>query len=217
MIQIDDAGSGSLVGGTYIGVMRIETGEYYNDLIPIKLYNEYNFRKKLYLDYTVRIVKEAFRALDVSKDEEIFVCQGYMFDEVRKYFLDKRYKFTSSKIGNPLQFVIEKSFQDYAVSLGLPGDFIKYTRYPFHFHRLLRWVYADYGSRSKLCKTGWKSWRKYGHLSITTYSDYIYSSNYYCLKCGNKIEGFSPVKVIKYDSNALNIIYLHKSCPQISQ
>lgn len=213
MIQIDDAGSGSLIGGTYIGILRIETSQYYGDIIPITLYGEENFKKKYYLQYACTIVCDAFDALDVKHGEEIQICRGYMFDEVRKYLNDNGYNYTSTSIGDPLQSIVEKSFEDYSISLGLYPDFVKYTRYPFHFHRLLRWVYADYNNRQKICKTGWKSWKKYGHLHLTTYTDYVYSSNYYCLKCGKKIDNFSPVKVIKYVSNAPNIIYLHRACP----
>jgi len=213
LIQIDDAGSGSLVGGTYIGVLRKDSMEYYCDVIPIKLYTEENFKRKLYLQYTTNIIKKAFKTLNVSSDELITICQGYMFDDARKYLYEHNYSYTDAKIGEPLQSIIEKSFEDYVVTLGLPRDFIKFTKYPFHFHRLLRWVYANYNTRAKLCKTGWKSWQKYSQLKLDTYTDFIYNDNYYCLRCGKKIPKFSPVKVIRFNSNRPNILYLHKSCP----
>lgn len=213
MIQIDDAGSGSLIGGTYIGIMRTESQEYYSELIPISLYNQKNFKTKLYLKYTTEIIKRGLKNLNVCKDELIMVCRGYMFDDVRKYFDTNNYNYISTKIEEPLQSRIEKSFEEYVVTLGLPGDFLKFTKYPLHFHRLLRWVYADYSCRSKLCKTGWKSWQKYSHLKVDAYNDYIYNENYYCLKCGKKIPKFSNVKVIKYTSNMPNVVYLHKMCP----
>jgi len=212
LIQIDDAGSGSLIGGTYIGMLRVESNEYYSELIPIKLYNEKYFKGKKYLEYTTEIVKRGLKALNIDKDELISVCRGYMFDDVVKYLRANNYNFISAKIEEPLQSRIESSFEDYIVTLGLPREFIKFTKYPFHFHRLLRWVYADYDNRSKLCKTGWKSWQKYKSLRVKTYNDIIYNNNYYCLKCGKKIERFSKVKVIEYTSNMPNIIYLHKSC-----
>lgn len=46
MIQIDDAGSGSLIGGTGIGVMRAETREYYFDIIPLPYYQPPLFPEK---------------------------------------------------------------------------------------------------------------------------------------------------------------------------
>lgn len=186
MIQIDDAGSGSLLGGTCIGIMRKETAEYYHKIIPLELYTKEYFRKKMYQDYVILIVEDAFEKLGVYKDEPVLVCRGYMFDKLKKWLADNRYSWKSTKIDDPLQTVVEKTFEDYAVSLGLPSDYIRYTRYPFHFHRLLKWVYADYEPRSRLCKTGWNSWHKYGcqqyHVNIGS----IGKSNYYCLKCGKK-------------------------------
>ena len=79
MIQIDDAGSGSFVGGTCIGVYRPETNEYYFDIIPVELYNRENISEKLYLDEVVNIVDKAFSLLNVKKSETIEICRGYMF------------------------------------------------------------------------------------------------------------------------------------------
>lgn len=212
MIQIDDAGSGSLVGGTCIGVLREETGEYYYEIIPVHLFNEDNFKNKLYIYYTTKIVKNAFKKLLVDASEEINICQGYMFEDTRKYLKRKAYDYSNLKIEEPLQSLIEKTFEEYTINLGLPRDFITYTKYPFHFHRLLKWVYADYNSRIELCKTGWKSWHKYSNIAVDTYYDKLLKSNFICLKCGRKIPDNSSVKVIKFYSNRVNYVYVHKNC-----
>lgn len=212
MIQIDDAGSGSLVGGTCIGALRKETGEYYYEIIPVHFFNEDNFKNKRYIYYTTEIVKNALKKLSVKKKEKIYICQGYMFEDARKYLGQVNYNYINSKIEEPLQSLIEKTFENYAISLGLPRDFLAYTKYPFHFHRLLKWVYADYGNRIKLCKTGWKSWRKYGNINVEVYCDKLLNSNYVCLKCGRKIPDNSTVRVIKFFSNRCNYVYIHKDC-----
>ena len=142
MIQIDDAGSGSLVGGTCIGILRKETGEYYYEILPVQLFNETNFKNKSYIYYTTNAVKNAFEKLSVKKGERIYVCQGYMFEDTRRFLVRSGYTFTNSKIEEPLQSLIEKTFENYTISLGLPRGFIAYTKYPFHFHRLLKWVYV---------------------------------------------------------------------------
>jgi hypothetical protein len=212
MIQIDDAGSGSLVGGTCIGALREETGEFYYEIIPVCLFNETNFKSKAYIYYTTTVVKNALKKLSVQKSETIQICQGYMFEDARKYLAKSNYSFCSSKIGEPLQSLIEKTFENYTISLGLPRDFITYTKYPFHFHRLLKWVFADYDNRIKLCKTGWKSWHKYSSISVETYYDKLVRSNFICLKCGEKIADNSSVKVIKFYSNRDNYVYVHRHC-----
>jgi len=212
MIQIDDAGSGSLIGGTCIAALRCETGEYYYEIIPPILFDEENFKNKNYLYYTTKIVKNALKKLNVNKDENIEICQGYMFEDARKFLKIHNYKFKCTKICDPLQSKIENTFEEYAISLGLPRDFIVYTKYPFHLKRLLKWVYADYSNRVKYCKTGWKSWNKYGSLPTETYYDRIYNNNYICLKCGKSIKPNSRVKVIKVNCDNDIKIYLHDKC-----
>ncbi|MBS3995187.1 MAG: hypothetical protein KGZ33_05275 [Alkaliphilus sp.] len=212
MIQIDDSGSGSLIGGTCIGALRKETGEYYYGIIPLENYQCQNFEEKVYLDKAVDLINLFLEQLKVSKDEKIEVCRGYMFDNLRPWLREKKYCYLNTKIGEPLQALIEKTFEKYSVELGLPQEFLSYTKYPFHFHRLLRWVYADYNNRVKLCKTGWKSWKKYGSLEIEIKETTLKKSNYKCLKCWKPIEVNSQVTMMKYISNKPNIIYLHHNC-----
>lgn len=212
MILIDDAGSGSLVGGTIIGAMRSETREFYFDTIPLKYYSPEFFSKKMYLDYVVEIVKDLLNKLKVNKNEQILICRGYMFDNLRKWLSNNNYKYTSTKIGEPLQSKIESTFENYTISLGFPERFISYTKYPFHFHRILRWVYADYNERVKLCKTGWKSFAKYGSLPIKSDTTKIKKSRFICLKCDKRIEDNSHVKMLQFISNRPQKIYLHHDC-----
>lgn len=212
MIQIDDAGSGSLIGGTIIGAMRLDTKEYYYKIIPLELYNHKNFKQKKYLDYVVEITINLFNLLNVPKDEEILVCRGYMFDNLRKWLINNDFNFTNTKIKDPLQSKIEKSFEEYSLSLGFPQEFISYTKYPFHFHRILKWVYADYDNRKKLCKIGWKSWQKYKNLKLDITYEKMKKNNYVCLKCNETIDKNSKVKIINYTSNKPNKIILHSRC-----
>jgi hypothetical protein len=212
MIQIDDSGSGSLIGGTCIGAMRIESGEYEYDFVPIEFYRDKVFQSKKYLKKCSEIVFSLLERLSYTNGEPLEICQGYMFEAAKKDLEQKGIAFISTKIGDPLQSKIEETFQDYAMSLGLPLQYVKYTRFPLHFHRILRWVYADFKKRAPLCKTGWKSWKKYSKVNIEIKRDILYKSNYICLKCGMEIAKGSRVKRLEYISNCPNIIYLHESC-----
>jgi len=212
LIQIDDAGSGSLLGGTVIGALRVETGEYQYDVIPLKYYQGKNFNQKKYIHHVVDIIDHVFNQLQVTKEEPIEVCRGYMFDSLIKWLKNENYQFNSTKIEDPLQSIIEKTFDDYAIELGLPETFITYTKYPFHFHRILKWVYADYPNRSQLCKTGWKSWSKYGKLEISTGEEHIKNREWTCLKCNQVIPRDTVAAVKSYTSNRPNKIYLHTHC-----
>ena len=212
MVQIDDSGSGSLIGGTCIGAARVETGEYVYDFIPIEYYRSHLFRTKEYLTKSAYIVLSLLNRLCLQPGEKVEICQGYMFDQAREFLKARNIAYQCVKIGEPLQSLVENTFQEYAISLGLPLQYVKYTKYPLHFHRILRWVYADYENRAPLCKTGWKSWKKYGNLLVNVNDDVLYKSNYTCLKCGNQIKKGTKVKRLEYFSNCPNIIYLHSRC-----
>lgn len=212
LIQIDDAGSGSLLGGTIIGVLRVESQEYMYRVIPLQLYQGDAFQNKSYIHYVVTIVEELFKELKVSKEEEINVCRGYMFDSLKEWFKINNYNYLSTKIQDPLQTLVEKTFDDYAINLGLPTTYINYTKYPFHFHRILKWVYADYEGRSKLCKTGWKSWNKYKDLMISIKEENIKNKDWSCLRCNKPIPRNSVAAVKSYTTNRHYKIYLHQDC-----
>lgn len=212
MIQIDDAGSGSFIGGTCIGVYRPETNEYYFDVIPVELYNKENFKHKYYLQNVMYIVQAAFRSMNVSKSETIEICRGYMFDDLKKWLTENGYCWYSTHITGRVQEIVEKNFEIYTMKLGLPEQYIKYTKYPFHFHKLLRWVFADYENRIHLCKVGWKSWQKLEGIQLEESFETAEVSYLYCLKCGGHIKKGSCVRVLTYKSNKKNYIYLHYNC-----
>ncbi|MCR4430045.1 MAG: hypothetical protein NUV45_03385 [Tepidanaerobacteraceae bacterium] len=212
MVQIDDAGSGSLIGGTCIG-LYFDKGRIIDfDFIPLEFFNPENFKKKLYQQQVINIVSNFFLKYSIPTDEPIEVCQGYIFDALRNYFAQNDFIWKNVKIQGVLQDKVEKTFADYAVSLGLPENYVLFTKYPFHFHKLLRWVYADYDARKSLCKTGWKSWKKYGDLPVEADFGIMDVPGYYCLKCGKKIRTKSPIRILKFFSNRQNIIYLHEDC-----
>ncbi|WP_010243607.1 hypothetical protein [Acetivibrio cellulolyticus] len=212
MIQIDDAGSGSFVGGTCIGVYRPETNEYFFDIIPVELYNKENFKNKYYLDEVVNIVANAFKAMNVHKTETIEICRGYMFEKLRKWLDNQGFCWYSTQICGRIQDVVEKNYMLYTVRLGVPEAYIQYTKYPFHFHKLLRWVYADFDNRIGICKTGWKSWSKYENIIPELSHDIMKQSNIFCLKCGKRIKKGSKTSVLNFTSNRDQYIYLHEKC-----
>jgi len=212
MLQIDDAGSGSFVGGTCIGVYRPETNEYYFDIIPVELYSKENFKKKLYLDDVVRIVSNAFENLLPQKGEVIEICRGYMFERLKKWLGENNYNWYCTQITGRVQEIVEKNFELYTQRLGLPWQYINYTRYPFHFHKLLRWVYADYDNRIKLCKVGWPSWQRMEGITPELSFAGMCSCGYSCMKCGRRIYPGSEVKILRVVSNHENLIYLHSNC-----
>ncbi len=216
MIQIDDAGSGSLLGGTIIGVLRVESNEYQYEIIPLSYYQPKAFKEKKYLSYVVDIVSRIFLELKVPKEEQVQVCRGYMFEELNKWFKSNGYNYISTQINEPLQTIIERTFEDYAIELGLPRDFITYTKFPFHFHRILKWVFADFEARSVLCKTGWRSWMKYSSLQLYIGQEKVRHKDLTCLKCNGIIPCNTLASVIKFYSNRSHKVFLHNECLSVA-
>lgn len=215
MIEVDDAGSGSLIGGTGIGIMRKETEEYIFKIIPLVFFREPNFSQKKYQEYVVKIIRTVFGKLNVSKKEPIIVCRGYVFDKLRDWLEHEGYNWKSEKIEGALQSMVEESFNKYVVELGLPKDFIQHARYAFGFHRLLKWVFADFENRVKYCKTGWKSWGKWSHVPVSVYSGLL-DQSMYCLKCGNIIAVNEKATFFEYYTKKKWIVPVHENCSNYS-
>lgn len=211
MIQIDDAGSGSLIGGTGIGILNATTNDYYFEIIPLKYYQTELFHNKVYQDYVNIIIKKGFRKLNISTNHLIEICPSYMFDKLRINLTEAGFNWKTAKIEGLLQKKIEESFENYVISLGLPPNFVKHARYAFGFHRLLKWVFADFENRKKLCKTQWKSWKKWCDVDKSIYHNILTYPDY-CLKCGNKLIPNSPVTTIEYQTIKPATINLHKNC-----
>lgn len=211
MIEIDDAGSGSLIGGTGIGIMRTETKEYIFRLIPLEYFQLPHFPAKIYQKYVIDIVANSFQELKVKDNEPIKVCRGYIFDELRRWLTHEGFVWESTKIEGALQDLVEDSFFRYVVGLGLPLNFVQHARYAFGFHRLLKWVFADFETRSCLCKTGWKSWNKWCNTK-RTFNRGRAKRKGYCLKCGGVIQKNEPVFTLEYYTTKLWTIDLHTSC-----
>ena len=210
-IEIDDAGSGSLIGGTGIGILRIESGEYLFRIIPIRYFQPPHFHKKNYQAYVVSIIKNAFLKLSVTKKEPIRVCRGYVFDALREWMQQEKYDWANTKIEGTLQHLVEESFNEYVIKLGLPRDFVKHARYAYGFHRLLKWVFADFANRSMLCKSGWKSWQKWSTVPCEAFSARA-EKNLFCLKCGLPIQNNEEIIILKYTTNKDWLVYLHPAC-----
>ena len=212
MLQIDDAGSGSFIGGTCIGIYRPQSNDYYFDIIPVELYNKENFKKKYYLDDVVEIISKGIRNFNIPKSETIEICRGYMFEKLKGWLDDNGYTWYCTQISGRAQEIIEKNFELYTERLGLPRQYIKYTKYPFHFHKLLRWVYADYDKRLKHCKVGWKSWQKIEGIKPELSHGIMQIPYLSCLKCGKSIRKGSKIRILKYTSNMENFVYMHENC-----
>jgi CxxC-x17-CxxC domain-containing protein len=160
-ITVDDAGSGDLLFGIVIGAYRDDPQEFCYDIIDVKFFQPELFKKKEYLTQTSQIVTRLLTRLQPKPEEEIHVCQGYIFDEavqeLRKTFGERIHRIRV--IGEP-QRLVEIAYLDEIRNLGyepLPERDEKRAKNFFH---MLRWL-KENPEMLKYAKTGWPRLARY--------------------------------------------------------
>jgi len=161
-ITVDDAGSGDLLFGIVIGAYRDDTREFKYDVIDVKFFQPSLFRKKEYLTQTSKIVNQLLDKLQPKPEEEIHLCQGYIFDtaanELQKAYGENRVR-RIKVIGEP-QRLVEIAYLDEIRNLGyepLPERDEKRAKNFFH---MMRWLKAN-PNMMQYAKTGWPRLARY--------------------------------------------------------
>jgi len=161
-IIIDDAGSGDLLFGVVIGAYRNETQEFKYELIDVKYFQQDLFGQKEYLTQTSTIVKKLLQNLQIKSQEEICLCQGYIFDEtvneLKKTHAEDHIR-RIRVIGEP-QRLTEIAYLDEIRNLGYtPLDEREDKRAKSFFH-MMRWL-KENPQMLKYAKTGWPKLSRY--------------------------------------------------------
>jgi hypothetical protein len=152
-IQMDDAGYGSLLGPTFIGAYRQETGEFVYDAVALDFFRGPIFQEGAYLREATRVARILLARLQSPPSEPVHLCTGNIFDDVANGI---EHPIERLKIEGPLQDAIEHVQQRYLLGLGVPIDGIEPSAE--HFRACLDWVMQDYKTRERHVKTGWGKW-----------------------------------------------------------
>ncbi|MFX0027187.1 MAG: hypothetical protein ACFE8M_12305 [Candidatus Hermodarchaeota archaeon] len=159
-IEIDDAGTGDLVGDAFIGLLRKETGELILKTLPVKLFQNPNWKNKMPYKKTLALVKDGLRELKFIKDKEkILICRGNIFDEVRNYFDEEGILYEQATIEGELQDAVEgKLLNHLRNDLGIKSKKLTKKSGARRYFVLFNWVSYDFNNREKYVKTGFKKW-----------------------------------------------------------
>lgn len=164
MIQVDDAGWGSLVGGVLIGACRAESPQTQHAFreVPVTLFQGEAFKRKLYLEAAANAPLALMAELRVSMEEEVQVCTGYVLKAVRSSLAEVGYQVTPAKIGEPLQTLIEQEFLNHVLTIGVDTDLETMTeKRGLYFWQCINWLKGGdmnapaLPEREPHCKTGW--------------------------------------------------------------
>ncbi len=159
-IQIDDAGTGDIVGNAFIGFMREETGELIFKTIDVSLFQSDNWKNKAPYSKTLELVKEGLEEIGYKKNKEkLLLCRGNIFDKVREYFEEEGIEYKPAIIEGKLQDAVEGKLVDHLKNdLGVKSRKLTKKSGKNRYFVLLNWVSHDFFKREKYVKTGFKKW-----------------------------------------------------------
>jgi hypothetical protein len=161
-ITVDDAGCGDLLFGVVIGAFREETQEFRYGIIDVKYFQSRRFHRKEYLEQSSRIVSQLISGLKPASEEEIHVCQGYIFDEavddLKKTYGNDRIQ--RVKVTGEPQRLTETAYLDEIRNLGYEPIEEREDKRAKSFFHMLRWLQKN-PDRLRYAKTGWPRLARY--------------------------------------------------------
>ena len=159
-IEIDDSGTGDLVGNAFIGLLRKETGELVFKTLPVTLFQGENWRNKKPLKVAVDLVREGLQELHFqNRIEKVELCRGNIFDHVRNYFLEEGINYEDAIVEGKLQDAVEgKLIKHLRYDLGVRSKRLTKKSGAKRFFVLFNWVSYDIYNREKYVKSGFKKW-----------------------------------------------------------
>jgi hypothetical protein len=178
-IEIDDSGTGDLVGNAFIGLLRKETGELIFKTLPVSLFQGENWKNKEPLKMALKLVREGLLELKFhNQTEKVELCRGNIFDYVRNYFVEEGINYENAIIEGKLQDAIEgKLVEHLRNDLGVRSKHLTKKSGAKRFFLLLNWVCYDIFKREKYVKSGFKKWntvwrdraiKKYNKIKFST-------------------------------------------------
>jgi len=172
-IEIDDAGTGDLVGDAFIGFRDTENGKIIFQSVPVGLYNEDNKDNDRPNKHIVKVVIKALRALNHSKKDRILLCRGNCFDLVREYFNENDIYYEPAIVEGELQEAVEGRFIHHLRSLGISSRNITIKSGIQRYFILFNWVCQDFPNRERFVKIGFPSWKKkWRKIAMKKYEKY---------------------------------------------
>jgi CxxC-x17-CxxC domain-containing protein len=161
-VIVDDAGSGDLLFGIVIGAYRPETAEFKYDVIHVRFFQPDQYCNKGYLTEASRITCELLTVLKAKPDEEVHLCQGYIFDDAAAKLKETRDEKLIQRIRviGEAQRLTEIAYLDEIRNLGYEPLAEREEKRAKSFFHMMRWLKAN---PKMLCfaKTGWPRLKRY--------------------------------------------------------
>lgn len=159
-IEIDDAGTGDLVGDAFIGFHDTSSGKIIFRGIPVGLYQKQNREENRPKKQILAAVRDGLKSLNFDKEKDrILLCRGNCFDLVREWIKEENINYQPAIVEGVLQDAVEAKFFSHLRNLGVRSK-IDVNDYKGRFFTLFNWVCQDYPNRKHFVKTGFPSWER---------------------------------------------------------
>ena len=159
-IEIDDAGTGDLVGDAFIGFRDTETGKVLFQSVPVGLYNEDNKDDERPKKHILKVVIKTLKMLKHGKKDRILLCRGNCFDLVREYFKKNEIYYEPAIVEGELQNAVESRYIEHLRTLGISSRNLTTESGAQRYFISFNWVCQDFPNRERFVKTGFPSWKK---------------------------------------------------------
>ncbi len=172
-IEIDDAGTGDLVGNAFIGFRDTSTGKIIFQSVPVGLYNEDNKDEDQPKKHILKGVIKALKILKHHEGDRILLCRGNCFDLVREYFDENKIYYEPAIVEGMLQDAVEGRFLQHLRKLGVTSRNLSMDSGAKRYFILFNWVCKDFPYRERYVKTGFPSWkRKWRNIALERSQQY---------------------------------------------
>ena len=173
-IEIDDSGTGDLVGDAFIGFHVLETGKIIFRSIPVGLYNKKNHEERKSKEYILKMVRDGLKALKFNKDiDSIRICRGNCFDLVREWFDKEEIEHEPAIVEGKLQDAVEGRYISHLRKLGVKSKKLTKEAGAQRYFVLFNWVSYNFPKHERYVKSGFPAWnKKWRHIAIERYQRY---------------------------------------------
>ncbi|WP_371805898.1 hypothetical protein [Candidatus Lokiarchaeum ossiferum] len=157
-IEIDDSGTGDLIGSAFILFWRRETNELVKKEVPLELYQSSDFNTTT-KNYIRQLFIDTFEEMKIPKTEDIYLCTGPCFDEARVFLKEEEYNYQDAKIEGYLQDMVEQTYLDHIIEeFGVPQHKVSVESGKKRFFAIFHWITKDFPRRKVYVKSGFEKW-----------------------------------------------------------
>lgn len=161
IIEIDDSGTGDLVGDAFIGFHVLGTGKVIFRSIPVGMYNEENHKERKWQDYIRNMVEDGLKTLKFNKETDLVqICRGNCFDKTREWLDYERIKHEPAIVEGKLQDAVEGRLITHLRKLGVQSKNLTTEAGAKRYFVLFNWVTRNFKERERYVKTGFPAWKK---------------------------------------------------------